>query len=63
MGYVQGTMTPRRDVLPSQEERTIPPDSQILAGVINGCLAMSDLYPAISRARKRGARTFTESGD
>lgn len=41
MGYVQG-MQAGRDV-------PIPKDSAILRMVIGACLAMPDLYPAISR--------------
>ncbi|MEU8723550.1 hypothetical protein [Streptomyces antimycoticus] len=40
MGYVRGTMHPK-------DER-IPKDGQILAEVIDACLAFPDLYPAIN---------------
>ena len=42
MGYVQGTYH-RRDVDP------FPKDSAILAMVVEECLAIPDMYPAISR--------------
>ncbi len=48
MGYVQGAMAGR--------DREIPPDGMILASVLDGCLAMSDLYPAVRRAYRRGLR-------
>lgn len=41
MGYVHGaTFGPHRD--------KIPPDSAILAEVVEACIAHSDLYPSIS---------------
>lgn len=51
MGYVQGIRAAG-----TGRDHGIPPDGQILASVIDGCLAMSDLYPAIRRAYRRGLR-------
>ena len=52
MGYVQGRMVPRS----RSDGSDIPPDGVILASVLDGCLAMSDLYPAVRRAYRRGMR-------
>ena len=46
MGYVRGTMA---------QSKEIPADSDVVALVIDCCLGFSDLYPAMSRARRRGA--------
>lgn len=43
MGYVQGKQAP---------PGPIPPDTIILHGVIAACLALPDLYPAISAAAR-----------
>lgn len=45
MGYVQGAMASRR--------QEIPPDSEVLRRVVTSCLAMPDLYPAISRGAQQ----------
>jgi hypothetical protein len=39
MGYVHGAMAPKGS--------PVPPDSQIVANVIDGCLGMPDLYPVL----------------
>lgn len=59
MGYVQGTMVPRS----RSDGSDIPPDGQILASVLDGCLAMSDLYPAIRRAYRRGLKKAGNAGE
>jgi hypothetical protein len=41
MGYVQGTRASR--------DQEIPPDADILYGVVAACLTWPDLYPTISR--------------
>ena len=46
MGYVRGTMAHGKE---------IPDDSDVLALVIDCCLAFPDLYPAMNRAQRRGA--------
>lgn len=33
------------------------PDTAVLAATLDGCLAMSDLYPTIARLERRAART------
>lgn len=48
MGYVRGAMAPRG--------AEIPGDSAVLALVVDCCLSMPDLYPAIRRAYRRGLR-------
>jgi hypothetical protein len=55
MGYVRGTMAQSKD---------IPGDSDVLALVIDCCLGFSDLYPAMTRAQRRGwaAATRSEEG-
>ena len=58
MGYVQGTMVPRS----RPDGGDIPPDGQILASVLDGCLAMSDLYPAIRKAYRRGLKKGASDG-
>ena len=45
MGYVRGTMT---------QSKEIPGDSDVLALVIDCCLGFPDLYPAMTRAQRRG---------
>lgn len=40
MAYVHGRQHPR--------DEKHPKDSHVLAGVINACLAMPDLYPAVN---------------
>lgn len=46
MGYVQGVQAGRcGDV-------EIPPDSEVLFRVVDGCIAMPDLYPLIGGARE-----------
>lgn len=47
MGYVRGTMA---------DSKEIPGDSEVLALVIDCCLGFSDLYPAMTRAHRRGER-------
>lgn len=42
MGYVRG-----RQIAPLNRE-PIPPDSQILFGVVDACSAMGDLYPTFA---------------
>lgn len=48
MGYVQGVRS-----VPGSHDTQVPPDSTIIARVINACAAMSDLYPTIYRAGSR----------
>lgn len=43
MGYVQGRFS-----VAASDGTPIPPDSQVLALVVDGCLAMGDRYPLIS---------------
>lgn len=43
MGYVQGTRS-----VPGGHNGKIPPDLQIVGLVVDGCLAMPDLYPLIA---------------
>jgi hypothetical protein len=45
MGYVRGTMA---------HSKEIPDDSAVTAHVIDCCLGFPDLYPAMTRARRRG---------
>lgn len=53
MGYVRGTMA---------QSKEIPADTDILALVIDCCLGFSDLYPAMTRARRRGSAAVTQDG-
>jgi methylaspartate ammonia-lyase len=45
MGYVQGLMRDRED--------GVPKDSQVMALVVQECMAMPDLYPAIDAVAQR----------
>lgn len=52
MGYVRGTMA---------QSKEIPGDSAVLAHVIDCCLGFPDLYPAMTRARRRGWAAATRA--
>lgn len=45
LGHMAGEVAGRRGDLP--DHRRIPPDSRIVAEVLLGCAAQSDLYPLI----------------
>lgn len=53
MGYVRGKMA---------QNTEIPGDSEVTALVIDCCLGFPDLYPAMRRARRRGAAAVIRDG-
>lgn len=55
MAYVQGRMA-------AQGPHLIPRDMSILDDAISGCLAMSDLYPTVSRVQRLGRRRQQRQG-
>jgi dihydrodipicolinate synthase/N-acetylneuraminate lyase len=53
MGYVRGAMGTG---VPSNQRPPIPPDSEIVAEVIDACLAFEDLYRTVARIDRAASR-------
>jgi len=56
MGYVRGSMAGEVAGRQGVFKTKIPPDSAVVAEVVDACLSMPDLYPTFERMERLAAR-------